>query len=150
MHGSHFLVVNLALGTWAELTAMQFAVVKRKLCFHCHLSDASYQVSCWVQSSSFANMPLRSVSVLPFSWWLLAKEHQRIWTCQWNRTKCPTESRAKQRRGQMRKCLDGGVHQGGCSGLGLGSLEGFMGGWERIPVPPKQEHSNYVGNLSLY
>ena len=28
----------------------------------------------------------------------------------------------------MRKRLDGGVHQGGCSGLGLGALESFMGG----------------------
>ncbi|CAL1135043.1 unnamed protein product, partial [Cladocopium goreaui] len=29
---------------------------------------------------------------------------------------------------QMRKRLDGGVHEGGCSGLGLGALESFMGG----------------------
>ena len=45
----------------------------------------------------------------------------------------------------MRKRLDGGVHQGRCSGLGLGALESFygQGAWLRIPVPtPKQERSN--------
>ena len=65
-HGSHFLVAsNLAFHTWAELTTMQFAVVRQKLCLNCHVVDASSQVSCSVQSSSFANMSLRSVSVLP-------------------------------------------------------------------------------------
>ena len=78
-------------------------------------------------------------------WWPLAKEHQRTWTCQWNRTECTTEPRAKHRGGQKRKCLDGGVHQGGCSSLGLGALESFygQGAGLRIPVPtPKQERSN--------
>ena len=60
-------------------------------------------------------------------WWPLAKEHQWTWTCQWNRTECTTEPRAKHRGGQKRKCLDGGVHQGGCSSLGLGALESCYG-----------------------
>ena len=51
---------------WAELTTMQLAPVISKLCLHCHLSDASSQVSCWVPSNCFANMPLRCVSVVLF------------------------------------------------------------------------------------
>ena len=39
-----------------------------------------------------------------------------------------SHSPAKRCGGQMRKRLDGGVHQGGCSGLGLGALESFCVG----------------------
>ena len=45
----------------------------------------------------------------------------------WVLSDSPTLAPEKRPGGQMRKRLDGGVHQGGCSGLGLGVLESWVG-----------------------
>ena len=144
-HGSHFLVAsNLAFHTWAELTTMQFAVVRQKLCFYCHVVDASLR--CHARCKAALLQICHSAAFQYFRFLVAAGQKNINGLGRVNGTEpsAPLNpgrsiAEAKSENVWMEVCIKvAAAAWSRCLGEFL-----WARGWARIPVPtPKQERSN--------